>query len=535
MKGKDVHSDVLVIGSGIAGLSFALNVADHAQVAIITKKDKAESNTNYAQGGIAAVLSPRDSFEKHIKDTLVCGDGLSRKVVVEKIVRGAPASIQELIKLGVGFSRTATGDLDLGKEGGHSSRRIVHVKDFTGVEVERALLNAIANNSSIKVLENSIAINLALRNGRCIGCYALDIKKSLIRNFLAKITVLATGGIGIVFLHTSNPDIASGDGIAIAYRAGATIMNMEFTQFHPTCLYHLNEKPFLISETLRGEGAILLDKNRRRFMGNYHPMKELAPRDVVARAIDQELKKSGDNYVFLDISIKDSEFVRSRFPAIYKKCLSLGIDITKEPIPVVPAAHYCCGGIRTSIAGETDIKNLFAIGETACTGFHGANRLASNSLLEALAAAHYCAKRVINLLEKEKYIHPFPSWEPGEASDIDEAVVITQNRDEIRRLMWNFVGIVRSNKRLARAKKRITLIQEEINQYYWDFIITPELVELRNMALVAELIINSAIMRKESRGIHYSLDYPQKLPLAQDTLLNRYNDTDDLYLSEAKR
>ncbi len=519
MNSLDVVSDVLVIGSGIAGLSFALKIADSAEVVLITKKEKAESNTNYAQSGIAAVLSPSDSFEAHVKDTLVCGDGLSKRAVVEKIVREGPTRIQELIELGVKFSRTAKGKLDLGMEGGHSKRRVVHAKDLTGQEIEAALLNAVSKSQSVKLFENQIAINLAIKQNRCLGCYALDTEKSVVRNFIAKITVLATGGIGRVYLHTTNPDIATGDGIAMAYRAGATIMNMEFTQFHPTYLYHPNEESFLISEALRGEGAVLRDRRGRQFMGDYHPMKELAPRDIVARAIDQELKKSGDNCVFLDISFKDSQFVRSRFPGIHGKCLSFGIDITQNPIPVVPAAHYCCGGVRTTIAGETDVKNLLAIGETACTGLHGANRLASNSLLEASVCAHYAAKRCIELLKKKPLSKPFAPWESGTAVNIDEAVVITQNRDEIRRLMWNYVGIVRSNKRLTRAKKRIALLQEEINQYYWDFIVTPDLVELRNIALVAELIIDSAILRKESRGIQYSLDYPQKLSVAEDTLL----------------
>ena len=517
----DVVSDVLVIGSGIAGLSFALKVADYAQVVLITKKEKAESNTNYAQSGIAAVLSPSDSFKTHVKDTLDCGDGLSKKAVVEKIVREGPTRIQELMELGVKFSRTEKGELDLGMEGGHSRRRVVHARDLTGQEIEAALLNAVAKTPSIKLFENQIAINLAMENNRCLGCYALDTDSSAVRNFMAKITVLATGGIGRVYLYTTNPDIATGDGIAMAYRAGATIMNMEFTQFHPTYLYHPNKESFLISEALRGEGAVLRDKSGRQFMEDYHPMKELAPRDIVARAIDQELKKSGDNCVLLDISFKDPRFVRSRFPGIYKKCLSFGVDITKNPIQVVPAAHYCCGGVRTTITGETDVKNLLAIGETACTGLHGANRLASNSLLEALVCAHHATERCIEMLKKKTLLQSFASWESGNAVDIDEEVVITQNRDEIRRLMWNYVGIVRSNKRLTRAKKRIALLQEEINQYYWDFIITADLVELRNMALVAELIIDSAILRKESRGIHYSLDYPQKLPVAQDTVLKK--------------
>jgi L-aspartate oxidase len=518
---SNITSDVLVIGSGIAGLSFALKMADAAQVTIVTKKEKAESNTNYAQSGIAAVLSPSDSFEKHVQDTLDCGDGLSKRKVVEKVVREGPARIRELAELGVAFSQTATGELDLGMEGGHSSRRVVHAKDLTGKEVESALLNAVANARSIKLFENQIAINLVVERNRCLGCYALDTEQSAVRNFTAKLTVLATGGIGRVYLHTTNPEIATGDGVAMAYRAGATIANMEFTQFHPTYLHQATEQSFLISEALRGEGAVLRDRRGRPFMENYHPKKELAPRDIVARAIDRELKKSGDPHVVLDISHKDPKFVQSRFPGIYEKCLSFGIDITKDPIPVVPAAHYSCGGVQTSIAGETDVKNLFVVGETACTGLHGANRLASNSLLEAIVCSHYAAKKCRKLLTKTPSPPAFAPWEPGNAVDIDEAVVITQNRDEIRRLMWNYVGIVRSNKRLTRAKTRIALLREEINQYYWDFIITAELIELRNLALVAEVIIDSAILRKESRGIHYSLDYPEKTAVASDTLLKR--------------
>ncbi len=519
--GVDMFSDVLVIGSGISGLYFSLKLADHASVTIITKKEKAESNTNYAQGGIAAVLSSEDSFRDHIRDTLICGDGLCKSDVVEKVVRMGPAHIHELVNLGVNFTRTVNNELDLGMEGGHSKRRIVHVKDLTGKEVERILLEAVAKHPSIQLLENQTAINLVVQDERCVGCYVLDTESVTIKNFAAKITVLATGGIGKVYLHTSNPAIATGDGIAMAYRAGATVMNMEFTQFHPTCLYLPDESTFLISEALRGEGAILRDVYGRQFMGDYHPMKELAPRDIVARAIDHELKKSGEKHVFLDISFSPPTFVRSRFPGIHKKCLSFGIDITEEPIPVVPAAHYCCGGVKTTIAGETDIKNLFVIGETACTGLHGANRLASNSLLEALVCADYAAEQCRRLLKKEIMLRPFAPWESGEAVNSDEAVVITQNRDEIRRLMWNYVGIVRSNKRLIRAKKRITLLQDEINQYYWDFIITSDLIELRNLALISQLIIDSAMMRKESRGVHYSLDYPEKSPITEDTLLKR--------------
>ncbi len=517
----DVSVDVLVIGSGVAGLSFALKTADFKPVLIITKKEDSESNTYYAQGGVAAVLSQSDSFEDHIHDTLVCGDGLCERDVVEKVVKAAPVCVKELVDRGANFNRTEKGDFDLGIEGGHSKRRIVHADDLTGREVERVLLKAVSEHPNITILENHVAVNLVVRKNRCIGCYVLDRRNSTIHNFAAKATVLATGGIGRVFIHTTNPDVATGDGIAMAYRAGVTIMDMEFTQFHPTTLYHPLADSFLISESLRGEGAVLTDKRGRRFMSDYHPMMELAPRDIVARAIDNELKRTGEHYVLLDISMKDPHFVRSRFPKVYEKCLSLGIDVTKEPIPVVPAAHYCCGGVKATIAGETDVENLFAIGETACTGLHGANRLASNSIIEGLVSARYTAERCKELLKREIPLQPFPPWELGEAVDSDELVVITHNRDEIRRLMWNYVGIVRSNKRLSRAKDRVALLRREINQYYWDFLITADLVELRNIALIAELIIDSAMKRKETRGIHYSLDYPEKNPVAHHTLLKR--------------
>jgi L-aspartate oxidase len=366
-----------------------------------------------------------------------------------------------------------------------------------------------------------VALNLVVENNRCLGCYVLDRKKLVISNFVAKLTILATGGIGRVFAHTTNPEVATGDGIAMGYRAGATVMNMEFTQFHPTTLHHLLASSFLISESLRGEGAILTNGNGHRFMGEYHPMMELAPRDIVARAIDNELKKSGENYVLLDISMKDPKYVRSRFPEIYEKCLSYGIDMTREPIPVVPAAHYCCGGIKATIAGETDVKNLLAIGEVACTGLHGANRLASNSIIEGLVCARYSALRCREILKKGVSLQSFPSWERGGAVDSDEMIVVTHNQDEVRHLMWNYVGIVRSNKRLIRAENRIALLRREINQYYWDFVITVDLVELRNTALVAELIVNSALKRRETRGIHYSLDFPDKLPIARNTFLKR--------------
>jgi L-aspartate oxidase len=518
---EDESSDIIIIGSGVAGLSFALNIADFTPVIIVTKQKKEESNTLYAQGGLAAVLSPDDTFDEHIKDTLICGEGLCDLDVVEKVVKTAPECIRELVDLGAKFNQI-NGDFDLAIEGGHSKRRIVHADDLSGREVERTLLEAVANHPSITILENQTVVNLVIRKNRCIGCYVLDNESSIIRNFGSKITVLATGGLGRAFIHTTNPEVATGDGIAMAYRAGATIMDMEFTQFHPTSLYHALADSFLISESLRGEGAILTNRDGYRFMGDYHSKLDLAPRDIVAQAIDNELKKSGEDYVLLDISMKDSKYTRNRFPEIFEKCLSFGIDITKEPIPVVPAAHYCCGGVKATLEGLTDIKNLFAIGEVACTGLHGANRLASNSIIEGLVSGRYAAEQCKKLLNEGISTQKFPFWELGEAVDSDEMIVVTHNRDEIRRLLWNYVGIVRSNKRLTRAKNRINLLRNEINQYYWDFIINSDLVELRNMALVADLIIKSAMNRKETRGIHHSLDYPKKLPIARHTYLKRH-------------
>jgi L-aspartate oxidase len=515
----DVSYEVLVIGSGVAGLSFALKIADTAPVLIITKNSRAESNTNYAQGGVAAVISSDDSYEDHVNDTLICGDGLCNRNVVESVIRTAPTCIYELVDMGVKFNRKESGDFDLGIEGGHSRRRILHSNDLTGREVQRVLLKAAEEHPSIKILENHIAIDLVVEKNRCIGCYVLDKKSSTIHSFVAKITVLATGGVGRVFIHSTNPHVTTGDGIAMAYRAGATVKDMEFTQFHPTSLFHPSAESFLISETLRGEGAVLIDKKGRRFMKYYHSLMELAPRDIVARAIDNELKKSGEDYVLLDISVRDRDFVRTRFPEIYTTCFSYGIDITKQPIPVVPAAHYSCGGVEATIDGKTDVENLLAIGEVACTGLHGANRLASNSIIEGLVCARLAADRCKKLLRSEISLKSFQPWEPGGAVDSDEMIVVTHNRDEIRSLMWNYVGIVRSNKRLIRAENRVSLLKNEINQYYWDFIITEDLVELRNLVLVAELIIASALARKETRGIHYSLDYPQKLAVPNHIVL----------------
>jgi L-aspartate oxidase len=521
----EIRTDFLVIGSGIAGLSFALKVCKYGSVAIVTKRDCEESSTKYAQGGIASVMAEDDSYELHIKDTIEAGAGLCKEEAVKLLVENGPERIRELIELGAKFSFSEdNGDiLALGREGGHSKRRIVHAADFTGAEIERSLAEAVRKNKNIKIYENHISIDLITKGklnknikigsdeDAVIGAYILNKNKGEVISFLSKITFLATGGAGKVYLYTSNPDIATGDGIAMAYRAGAKIANMEFIQFHPTCLYHPDAKSFLISEAVRGEGGILKLKDGMTFMEKYHPMGCLAPRDVVARAIDYEMKKSGDDCVYLDVTHLEGYRVRERFPTIYKKCLSLGIDMTKTPIPVVPAAHYTCGGVVTDLHGRTNIRRLYAAGEVACTDVHGANRLASNSLLEALVFSHKASETAIQELKKTPSEDiSIPPWDIGNAVDSDESVVVSNNWDEIRRTMWNYVGIVRSNKRLNRAKRRIDILLDEIKEYYWNFIITSDLIELRNIATIADLIIQCAMMRKESRGLHYNIDYPRR-------------------------
>jgi len=532
----EIEADFFIIGSGIAGLSFALKIADFGSVVLVTKKEAIESNTNRAQGGIASVFGHRDSFDLHIQDTLAAGDGLCHHDVVEMVVKDGPDRIRELIELGVTFnikekrktrnsSLSSDTEFDLGREGGHSQNRIVHSHDMTGKEVERVLLNRVKEHKNISLLENHIAIDLitfstrlkseqitSTHENQCCGAYVLDRETNQVKTIRAEITLLASGGAGKVYLYTSNPDIATGDGIAMAYRAGATVANLEFVQFHPTCLYHPEAKNFLISEVVRGEGGILVNASGERFMEKYDPQKDLACRDVVARAIDTELKKSGDDSVYLDISHKKPDFIKKRFPNLYEKAMEYGFDMTVEPLPVVPAAHYMCGGVVTDLSGRTDIKRLYAIGETACTGLHGANRLASNSLLEALVYADKAAKQAVKEFQSSRKINvpDVTAWDDSGTTDSDELVTVSQNWDEIRRFMWNYVGIVRSNKRLSRAKHRIELIKNEIKEYYWDFKIAPDLIELRNIATVSELIIKCALNRKESRGLHYNIQYPER-------------------------
>jgi L-aspartate oxidase len=512
-------SEFLVIGGGIGGLLFAIKASELGRVVVLTKTSSAEANTAYAQGGIASVWNVDDSFESHVEDTLRAGAGLCNRTAVETIVRGGPDAVRELVELGTRFTKVEAdgeAEYDLGREGGHSHRRVLHAQDLTGREIMRALGEAASSRANLQVIENCLAIDLLIDRAEgknsCWGAYVLDRRNQKVRKFTARFTVLATGGAGKVYLYTTNPDIASGDGIAMAWRAGCPVANLEFIQFHPTCLYHPAAKSFLISEALRGEGAVLRLPDGTPFMKQYHPDAELAPRDVVARAIDSEMKRLGVDCVYLDLSHRGPDFIRRRFPNIFKQCLSYGLDITRAPIPVVPAAHYMCGGVVTDLAGRTEVAHLYAVGEVAMTGLHGANRLASNSLLEAAVMARRAVAAMHEELGAElaSKVPEFPQWNPGRAVQPEERVLVSHSWDEIRRLMWNYVGIVRSDRRLERAMRRIGLLEEEIHSYYWDYLIDSDVVELRNLVQVASLIVRCAMTRKESRGLQYNVDHPER-------------------------
>ena len=516
----EIKTDFLVLGSGIAGLFYALKVAELGSVAIVTKKQKAESNTNYAQGGIASVLSSTDTFESHIADTMSAGAHLCHRDAVEVLVKEGPDRVKELITIGVDFTRKGS-QLDLGKEGGHSQHRIAHAADLTGKEVERALLAKVSDHPNIKVYENHISIDLITEHHlfehakkqhsetHCWGAYVLDVDNNVVKTFLAPVTMLSTGGAGHVYLHTTNPSIATGDGIAMAYRAGTPIGNMEFIQFHPTALYNSGSPHFLITEAVRGFGGILRTTSGEDFLLRYDKRGSLATRDIVARAIDSELKKSGAEHVYLDVTHLNAEEVKNHFPNIYKRCLEYKIDITKELIPVVPAAHYLCGGVVTDLNGRTSISGLYACGEVSMTGVHGANRLASNSLLEAIVYSHRAAEDVkLRQLPKEA-ISGIPPWDDSGTINSEEWVLIAHDRRDIQQLMWDYVGIVRSTPRLERAQRRIQLILKEVTEFYRRTKVTEALIELRNLACVADIIIRSALMRHESRGLHFTTDYPK--------------------------
>lgn len=518
--------DVLVIGSGAAGLTLALSLAPHAKVAVLSKNALHQGSTWFAQGGIAAVLDDQDSIDAHVQDTLIAGAGLCHEDAVRFTVENSKAAIEWLIKQGVSFTKeTGTEEYHLTQEGGHSHRRIIHSADATGRAVHSTLIDQVQQQPNLDLFEDHIAVNLITqadagsRKLRCTGAYVLNHQTDQVHVFQAKVVVLASGGASKVYLYTTNLDGASGDGIAMAWRAGCRVANMEFNQFHPTCLYHPQTKNFLISEALRGEGAVLRLPNGERFMQRFDEREELAPRDIVARAIDHEMKRLGCDCLYLDISHKPSEFIVEHFPTIYSRCLELGIDITKEPIPVVPAAHFTCGGIVVDNHGQTDLQNLYAIGETSFTGLHGANRLASNSLLECVVYAQSAGMQIIATLPNIKTPEVSKAWDTSRVTDSDEDVVISHNWDELRRFMWDYVGIVRTHKRLQRASHRIKLLKKEIAEYYSNYKVSSDVIELRNLAMVAELIIRSAIDRKESRGLHFSLDYPEKSSIARDTIL----------------
>lgn len=512
--------DFLVIGSGIAGLTFALKAAEHGTVGVVTKKEIMEANTAYAQGGIAGVFdTDKDSFEKHIEDTLEAGAGLCNREAVEAIVRNAPHLIEQLMEMGAEFTRKK-GELHLGREGGHSENRIVHAADATGWEIEQTLVNKVRSHSNITIFEHHFALELLTEHHlgqhvtrhdpiTCFGIYVLDEESSQVMRMLSKVTVLATGGAGQVYLHSTNPPVATGDGIAMAYRAKARIENMEFVQFHPTSLAIPEADSFLISEAVRGYGGILKNAAGEAFMKEYDEREELAPRDIVARAIDDQLKKTGAKSVFLDITHKDPEKTKNAFPTIYETCLSYGIDITQKPIPVVPAAHYTCGGIATDLKGRTTIERLFACGETACTGVHGANRLASNSLLESLVFADRAAEQAIGIIDRLDINTEIPEWDASGTVNTEEWILVSHNKQEIQQVMWDYVGIVRSDLRLERAMRRIDLLYKEVEDFYHRTRVSVPLCELRNLVSVAYIIVRSAMQRKESRGLHYTTDYPE--------------------------
>ena len=510
------NTDILIIGGGAAGLSLALRLADTHHISLISKGILREGSTLYAQGGVAAVLDPNDSIEAHIQDTLNAGANLCDEDIVRFTVEHGAENINWLINQGIEFTRTQNNkDYHLTREGGHSQRRIIHAQDASGRAIETTLEHRVRTHPNIDIYEHHNAIDLITRakidenqDNTCLGAYVLDRKYNRVDVFKAKHTVLATGGASKVYLYTSNPDTSTGDGIAMAWRAGCRVANMEFNQFHPTCLYHSEAKSFLITEAVRGEGGILRLPDGTAFMKQFDKRAELAPRDIVARAIDHEMKRLGTECVYLDISHKPAKFITRMFPTIYKRCLELGIDITKEPIPVVPAAHYTCGGVMTDINGETDVKHLYAIGETSFTGLHGANRMASNSILECLVFAQSVSQHILQQTNDNNFEIEILNWDESRVTDSDEEVVVTHNWDELRRFMWDYVGIVRTDKRLRRAKSRVNLLLKEIDEYYGNFRVTSDYLELRNLAMVADLIIQSAIDRKESRGLHFTLNHP---------------------------
>ena len=525
--------DVLIIGSGLAGMSAALHLAEaRLRVALVTKNELLDGASSWAQGGIAAVLDAADSLEDHVRDTHVAGAGLCHDDAVRFVVERGRRSVEWLVEKGVPFTRDGHNpdDLHLTREGGHSHRRIVHAADATGSAVQNTLVGRVKSHPGIEVLEWHIAIDLittrklgdAKGMNRVWGAYVLDRNAGAVKTLGARFTLLAAGGAGKVYLYTTNPDTSTGDGIAMGWRAGASVANMEFIQFHPTCLYHPHAKSFLVSEAVRGEGGLLKLPNGERFMPRHDERAELAPRDIVARAIDFEIKKHGIDCVYLDITHKGAAFIKEHFPTIHARCLEFGIDMTTQPIPVVPAAHYTCGGLTTDLRGRTEVAGLYALGETACTGLHGANRLASNSLLECLVFSEAAAQDIV-ALGKAPPPPALPAWDESRVTDADEEVVISHNWDELRRTMWNYVGIVRTDKRLERARHRIQLLQDEIEEFYGRFRVTNDLIELRNLVLTAELIVRCAQARRESRGLHFSRDHPQTLPQARDTLLQPHD------------